>query len=323
MPSALSASPSRDVCIANLHRARVILRAIQHEHLAVAHDGCGIEGVQRLPVRGCLKNGIGECRSLAGRDHRIPIRRAQQTAQSPIALPSALVPQRQPQQSRQDHHPTKHHAQLHPSFCLVLVLRNVKTQCRVPLFEQPRAHQTCHIDLQAALCVDVRQSPRHPPSATPLLFRPASPTQSYIPPPLRRVDQEIPDRTRRFSRSRPSTVRTLPACTRYPADTPSRARFARSTSSAAGARSTNINVRRAAAQRLNPHRARSGIQIQKSRALNPRRQHIEQASRAAGRWSAASPVPRGACSVRERNRPAMMRIVESASPHQAYFDYGP
>ena len=61
-----------------------------------------------------------------------------------------------------------------------------------------------------------------------------------------------------------------------PAVSPSRARFSRSTFSAAGARSTNIHTRRAAAQRLHAHRARSRIQIQKTRALNPRRQHIEQ-----------------------------------------------
>ena len=65
--------------------------------------------------------------------------------------------------------------------------------------------------------------------------------------------------------------------------------------------------RSAAAQCLNAHRARASIQIEKARALDPRRQHVEKCL--------AQPVaggprghPAGAASVRERNFPAMMRI---------------
>jgi len=37
-----------------------------------------------------------------------------------------------------------------------------------------------------------------------------------------------------------------------------------------------VYTRCAAAERLHPHSARAGIQIQKGRALNPRREHIEE-----------------------------------------------
>ena len=42
---------------ADLHGAGVVFRAIEHVDLAVADNGCGIEGMERLPLRGSLQMG--------------------------------------------------------------------------------------------------------------------------------------------------------------------------------------------------------------------------------------------------------------------------
>ncbi len=51
---ALSQPKARGVA-ANLHGAGIVLRAIKNEDLAVAHNGRGIEGMQRFPVNGCFR----------------------------------------------------------------------------------------------------------------------------------------------------------------------------------------------------------------------------------------------------------------------------
>ena len=72
-----------------------------------------------------------------------------------------------------------------------------------------------------------------------------------------------------------------------------------------------LDPRRPAAERLDAHRSRAGIQIQKSRALNPRRKNIEESLAQAGRWWAGWPAPAERSSVRERSDPAITRIRAS------------
>ncbi len=106
---------------------------------------------------------------------------------------------------------------------------------------------------------------------------------------------------------------------RNPAVSPSRSRLPRRTLSAAGARSTKSTLRSAAAERLHPHRARARIQIQKRRALNARREHIEK--------GLAQPVaggprgqPRRGLERARTDDPAMMRIANQHTGSVSIFE---
>ena len=68
---------------ANLHRARVIFRAIEHVDLSVAHNGRRIEGVQRLPLHRRLRNRILKRRGRIRRHHWIARRRSRKRPDHP------------------------------------------------------------------------------------------------------------------------------------------------------------------------------------------------------------------------------------------------
>jgi hypothetical protein len=65
------------------HGSRIVFGAVEHYHLAVADDGCGIEGVQSLPVSRRLQHRVGKDGFRPRRDDRIAGRRAHKGANGP------------------------------------------------------------------------------------------------------------------------------------------------------------------------------------------------------------------------------------------------
>ena len=69
---------------ADLHAAGVVFRAIENDHFAVAHNRCGIEGVQRLPVNRGLAQRVIEDRRLVRGNDGIAACRTNEGAEDPV-----------------------------------------------------------------------------------------------------------------------------------------------------------------------------------------------------------------------------------------------
>jgi len=89
----------------DLHRAAVVLRAIENVDLPVAHDSRRIEGVESLPMDRSAENRIRKDRLRPRRDHRLRILRPRERPQHPrlISLVRLCVVQRGQRQQEPNH----------------------------------------------------------------------------------------------------------------------------------------------------------------------------------------------------------------------------